>query len=104
MMEITTIVTIMGVPSAITAFCFGCLKKYLDKREKERVEREKAREMNEFLLMDCVGASLDLGEATAKAIKSGKCNGEMTCALERVHKVKGDQQKFFREQISKYTH
>lgn len=96
--DVIKILALTGIPSAITAFCFGCLKKYLDKREKERKKREHAREEFEYLLVKCVGASLCLGEATAKAIKTGKTNGEMSGALDYVHEVKHEQKEFLQKQ------
>ena len=64
---ITTIIA-AGIPSAITSLCFWKIQKELDKREKEQEEKEKAKKENELLLIQLAGASLSLGEATAKAL------------------------------------
>jgi hypothetical protein len=88
----------MGVPSAVTAFCFWLVQKRITKREKQHVEQETARKKNEFLLIKSVGAALALGEATAHTIRDGKCNGEMSAALEYAQKVKHDQKDFMTEQ------
>ena len=97
-MDYINILTIAGIPSAITGIVAYMLKKYLDKREKEREKREHTREEFEYLLVKCVGASLCLGEATAKAIKTGNTNGEMSGALDYVHEVKHEQKEFLQKQ------
>ena len=90
-----------GVPTAVTGLWFWLLKKHIDKKEIERDELEKAREKNAVLLIKSVGAALALGEATAHAIKDGKCNGEMTAALEYAKKMKHEQKDFLTEQSIK---
>lgn len=60
--------------------------------------REQAREKNEILIIKSTGAAIALGEATAAAIKSGHCNGEMEAALEYARKVKHEQKDFLTEQ------
>lgn len=88
----------LGLPSAVTGFCFWALKKQLDRKDKKREEQEQAREQNEFLLIKSVGASLALGEATAHAIRDGKCNGEMSAALEYAQDIKHEQKDFLAQQ------
>ena len=39
------------------------------KRQKEQDEREQAREKGELCIINCINASLALGEATAKAVQ-----------------------------------
>lgn len=96
--ELSTVLVFMGVPSAVTAFCFWLVQKGITKREKQHDEQETARKKNEFLLIKSVGAALALGEATAHAIRDGKCNGEMSAALEYAQRVKHDQKDFMTEQ------
>ena len=96
--DATTILVMMGVPSAVTGLCFWVIQKNITKRDTERDERDKAREKNEILLIRSVGASLALGEATACAIRDGKCNGELSAALSYAQKVKHDQKDFMTEQ------
>lgn len=91
-------IVFLGVPSAFTGFCFWLLKKHIDKNDGQRAEIEKAREKFEYLLIKSNGASIALGEATAHAIRDGKCNGEMTVALEYAQKVKHEQKDFLAEQ------
>lgn len=96
--EATTILVMMGVPSAVTGLCFWVIQKNITKRDTERDERDKAREKNEILLIRSVGAAIALGEATACAIRDGKCNGELSAALSCAQNVKHEQKDFMTEQ------
>ncbi len=96
--DTATILVFWGVPSAVTGFCFWMIQKNITKRDTERDELDKAREKNEILLIRSVGAAIALGEATARAIRDGKCNGEMSTALEYAQKVKHEQKDFMMEQ------
>ncbi|MFA7636403.1 MAG: serine/threonine protein kinase [Monoglobales bacterium] len=97
-MDITNAVFLIGLPSSVTAFCFWLLQRNINKREKQREEREKIREENDFLLSKEVGAAIALGEATARAIRDGKHNGEMSAALEYAKKVKHERKDFMERQ------
>ena len=61
------LVTLLGIPTAITAFCSWMLQRRITKREAAQEEREKAREKNEVLIIKGMGAAIALGEATAEA-------------------------------------
>lgn len=95
---ITALLLALSVPTAFTGFCFWLVERKIERRAKLRDEKEFAREENEFLLIKCVGASLALGEATAHAIRDGKCNGEMSAALDYAQKVKHEQKDFITKQ------
>ena len=88
----------MGIPSAITGFCFWMLQRRMTKRDEELDRREKAREKNEVLLVRSVGAAIALGEAAATALKNGHANGETEAALEYARQVKHEQKDFLTEQ------
>lgn len=88
----------IGVPSAVVSLLLRRMEKKLEKQEKERRDREKAREKNEILIVKLVGASIALGEASAIALKNGKCNGETEAALAYARKVKHEQKDFLTEQ------
>ena len=94
----------MGVPSAVTGLCFWIIQRGIAKRDAKRDERENAREKNEILLIRSVGAAIALGEATACAIRDGKCNGELGVALAYAQKVKHEQKDFMTEQGVKYLY
>lgn len=97
-LSIGGLISLLGVPTAITAFCSWALQRRITKREAVQDAREAAREKNEVLLIRSTGAAIALGEATANAIKSGHCNGEMESALEYARKVKHEQKDFLTEQ------
>lgn len=102
----------MGVPSAITGFCFWMIERKIKRREDEeradRLERQKefdkkeaAREKSELYIIKSIQAAIALGEATANAvarIPDAKCNGDMHAALEYATKVKHEQKAFLTEQ------
>ena len=48
-LDIGQLVALMGIPSAITGFCFWMLQRRMTKRDEEIDRREKAREKNEVL-------------------------------------------------------
>lgn len=95
-------------PSAVAAFCFWLIEKKIERRSKqEDEEREKrqgkvdkqeaARQKNELLTAQAIGAAIALGEATARAVQripDAHCNGDMDAALEYAAKVKHDQKDF----------
>ena len=114
-MDLGVLIAAMGVPSAITGFCFSLLERKIEKRaeaekeerqerQKKEDERERAREKSELCIINCVNASLALGEATAKAVQripDVHCNGDMKGALEYAQKVKHEQKDFLNEQAIK---
>ncbi|MGI6549698.1 MAG: serine/threonine protein kinase [Syntrophomonadales bacterium] len=104
MPEVTTMLMFMGVPSAVTGLCFWAVQKNITKRDAKRDERERAKEKNEILLIRSVGAAIALGEATACAIRDGRCNGDMNAALEYAQKIKHEQKDFMTEQGVKYLY
>lgn len=96
--DMIAVLAFMGVPSAVTGLCFWAIQRNITKRDAKREEIDKAREKNELLLIKGIGAAIALGEATARAIKDGKCNGELTAALEYAQKVNHEQKDFLTEQ------
>ena len=100
-LSIGGLVTLLGLPTAITAFCFWLLQQRITKRDKAQEERERAREKNEVLIIKGMGAAIALGEATAEAIQripDAHCNGDMHAALEYARKVKHEHKEFLTEQ------
>ena len=97
-LSLAGLITLLGIPTAITAFCSWMLQRRITKRDDMLETREKAREKNEVLIIRSTGAAIALGEATAEALKNGHCNGEMEAALEYARKVKHEQKDFLTEQ------
>lgn len=95
------LVTLLGLPTAVTGLCFWLLQQRITKRDKAQEERERAREKNEVLIIKGMGAAIALGEATAEAVQripDAHCNGDMHAALEYARKVKHEHKEFLTEQ------
>ena len=100
-LSIGGLVTLLGLPTAVTGLCFWLLQQRITKRDKAQEEREKAREKNEVLIIKGMGAAIALGEATAEAVQripDAHCNGDMHAALEYARKVKHEHKEFLTEQ------
>ena len=110
--DIGALVALMGIPSAITAFCFWLIERRIQKRDKQKdaeekerakkdAEREKAREDLQLLTIQATNAAIALGEATARAVQripDAHCNGDMHAALDYAAKVKHAQKDFLTRQ------
>ncbi|MBE6719189.1 MAG: serine/threonine protein kinase [Ruminococcaceae bacterium] len=92
------IITLLAIPSGISGLGFWYLKKHIDAKEAEHKAQMEARQQNEILLVESIRAAIDLGEATALALKNGKCNGETEAALEYAKEIKKSQEAFLHEQ------
>lgn len=100
-LSVGSLLTLLGIPIAITAFCSWMLQRRIAKREAIQDAREAAREQNEVLLIQNTRAALALAEATAVAVQripDAHCNGDMYAALEYARKVKHKQKDFLTEQ------
>ena len=106
--DVVQLILCMGIPSAVTGFCFWLVEHRIQRREKQRDEqeaalqaeataREKAREELECMIVRSNSAAIALAEATAKAVQripDAHCNGGMRAALEYAAKVKHEQKDF----------
>lgn len=111
-MDATALIVAMSIPSGLTGFCFWLLERRIQKREAKREEerkelqkkaeeQERLRENYQLYLIKSVGASIALGEATARAVQripDANCNGDMHAALEYATKVKHEQKDFLTQQ------
>lgn len=91
----------MGVPSAVTGFLIWWLKKYIDKNERKREEREQKTERFMLLIMQNSRATNILAEATAKAVQripDAHCNGDMTAALAEAARIQKEEKDFLFDQ------
>ena len=121
--NLAELLALMGIPSAITGFCFWLVEHRIQRREKERDKleeerrkaaekeaqerhkraeaRERAREELELILVQSTGASIALSEATARAVQripDAHCNGDMHAALEYATRAKHAQKDFLTKQ------
>lgn len=100
-LSIGGLLTLLGIPTAITAFCSWTLQRRITRREADQDKREASREKNEVLLIRSISASIALSEATAEAVQripDAHCNGDMHAALEYARMVKHEQKDFLTEQ------
>ena len=89
----------MGVPSAITGFCFWMIKKKIQQKEQDK--KEEARRQNETIMIESMNAAIALGEATARAVQripDAKCNGDMHAALAYATSIKHKHKEFITKQ------
>ena len=100
-MDATTLFIAMSIPSAITGFCFWMLERKIEKRQKEQEKKENARRQNEMIIIECMNASIALGEATARAVQripDAHCNGDMHSALDYASEIKHKHKDFITRQ------
>jgi len=91
----------MGIPSALMGFMIWKLERRITKREKQLEEREEAQEKFLVLMVQSTGASIALGEATARAVQripDAHCNGDMHQALDYATQMKHEQKEFLAQQ------
>lgn len=105
-------VAAMGLPSAITGFCFWLLEMKIKKRdeeaeaarkkrEQEEAEKDRKRREYEQCQLNMTASCMALAEATAKAVQripEAHCNGDMDGALHYAEKIKNEQREFLRKQ------
>lgn len=98
---ITAIIIAASIPSAVTGFSFWLLQRKVTKRDKQ-IEQKQLDQINmQVMMIEGNNASIALGEATAKALRDGRCNGEVTAALEYAAQVKHRQKEFLTAQAAK---
>ena len=89
-----------GIPSAICGVLVWWLKRYIDKREKEREEHDRNMQKMMMMIMQTGRANNVLAVATAKAVQripDAKCNGDMTSALEEASRIQKEEKNFLME-------
>lgn len=111
-MNMTAILLVMGIPTAVTAFCFWMIERRISLRDKKQEEtakkrqeqieeKEKTRDELQYLMIQTINASMALSEATAKAVEripDAHCNGDMHAALEYASGIKHKQKEFLTKQ------
>ena len=100
-MEIGEIVILMGIPSAITGLLVWWLKRYIDRTERKREEKEQNTEKLMIMIMQNSRATCVLATATAKAVQripDAHCNGDMTSALAEAARIQQEEKDFLLDQ------
>lgn len=96
-LNIVELIAILGLPSLLTGWI---LRRY----EKKQDKREEAQKDKDVLVIQAVNASIALGEASAIALRNGKCNGETKVALEYSTKIKHELKDFLVKQGVEHLH
>ena len=100
-MTLWQLLAAIGLPSAMMGLIVWKLERQIAKRDKEIEERQSAQEQLLMLIVQSNGASIALGEATAKAVQripDAHCNGDMHEALEYATNIKHKQKDFLAKQ------
>lgn len=105
-----------GVISGIVGLIFWWFKRWIEKRDKEKEERDKQREKEKaehdknveklikYLIMTSRTTQV-LAGATARAVQripDAHCNGDMTSALKEAAEIQEQENKFFVDQGLKH--
>lgn len=94
-----------GIPSALVGFGFWFIKRYIDKREAKREEKDSNTERLILMMLRMGKANNILAEATARAVQripDAKCNGDMTAALAEAEAIRKEEKEFMFEQGVKH--
>lgn len=91
-----------GVPTAAVLFVFWLIRRSITKSDKkqeaQRVEHETKQSKWWIIQLQSSNAALDIGIATAQAVRDGHCNGNVSTALKVAADAKREQAKFLMEQ------
>jgi hypothetical protein len=104
-MNLGEIALIMGIPTTITGLLVWWFKRWFERREKARDEREKNIESLILLVLQNSRAANVLVEATARAVQripDAHCNGDMTKALDKARDIQRKEQEFLIDQGIKH--
>lgn len=93
-MELFQLVTLFGIPAAITGFAIWWVKRKIEANEKKHEQREKNLESLVLMMMESTRANTNLCVAIGEAVRDGACNGNMSNALAKVNEVQEREKKF----------
>ena len=90
--NIGALVVLLGIPTAVTGFCFWMLEHRIQKREKQK-EAEEAKRQKEAAARERAREDLQI-----ITIPDAHCNGDMHAALDYAAKIKHAQKDFLTSQ------
>lgn len=93
-MELFQLVTLFGIPAAITGLAIWWVKRKIEANEKKHEQREKNLESLVLMMMESTRANTNLCVAIGEAVRDGSCNGNMSNALAKVNEVQEREKKF----------
>ena len=98
---------IQSFETVVVALIAGLFARDTLKRKARQLEIDKRSELRAEegrLVINLLGALIDLGAATALAIKNNKINGELTNALEAAKGAQGEYQDFLTKTAQQIKH
>ena len=93
-MELFQLVSLFGIPAAITGLAIWWVKRKIEANEKKHEQREKNLESLVLMMMESTRANTNLCVAIGEAVRDGSCNGNMSNALAKVNEVQEREKKF----------
>ena len=99
------ILTLFGIPSAITGLTVWWVKRKIEINEKKNAEQQKNIEALIMMMIQSSKANQIGITAIAKAIQripDAKCNGDMTSALEQMEEIHKQEKQFLMDKGIKY--
>ena len=99
-MELISII-ISIVTSIFSGIVLFFIKRYFDNKEKIEIEKEKARQKENVLILKSIDAIGRLTYADSIAIRDGKINGEMKDAVQSYIAIKSELYDYLIDQNSK---
>lgn len=89
------------VVGAIITFGLWSIQRKVTKIGEVTDEKAQCLDDRDDLILDAISANLELGIVTGKAVRDGRCNGEMTAALAIAQQVQNKKEKFMNETANK---
>ena len=99
-MELISII-ISSATSIFSGIVLFFIKRYFDNKEKIEIEKEKARQKENVLILKSIDAIGRLTYADSIAIRDGKTNGEMKDAVQSYIAIKSELYDYLIDQNSK---
>lgn len=104
-MEVTQLVLLFGIPTAITGFGIWLAQRRIQKNEAKAKEHEENLEALVLMMMQTARANTVGITAIARAVQripDAQCNGDMTAALEEMEKIQHKEQQFIIDKGIRY--
>ena len=99
-MELISIIISIAT-SIFSGIVLFFIKRYFDNKEKIEIEKEKARQKENVLILKSIDAIVRLTYADSIAIRDGKINGEMKDAVQSYIAIKSELYDYLIDQNSK---
>lgn len=104
-MEILELLTLFGIPTAITGLGVWWFKRRVEESEKKSAEQQKNIESLILMIVQSSKANSIGITAIAKAVQripDAQCNGDMTRALEEMEEIQAKEKQFLIDKGIKY--